>query len=192
MILSRDDLRAALQSGEIGFVPEIEDSQIGEASIDLRIGSQFTQLKEIPGLSISLANGLKNLSELRLWDTVNVDNSTIGANHFEIKSKEFVLAKTHESITVPRNMIARVEGRSTYARFGISMHQTAPWIQPGWSGSIVLELMNNGPITIKMEPMKDRPCQLSFFRLTSEVHKEFAYGAKSQNGFQNQEHPFKP
>ena len=192
MILSRHELRAAVESGDINFSPEIEDSQIGEASIDLRIGYQFTQLKCIPGLSISLANGLKNLSEIKLWDTVNLDNSTIGANHFEIKPGNFVLAKTYESITVPRDMIARIEGRSTYARFGLSMHQTAPWIQPGWSGSIVLELMNNGPISVKLEPMKDRPCQLSFFKLTSEVNEEFAYGSKNRNEFQNQKHPFNP
>ena len=88
-------------------------------------------------------------------------------------------------------MIARVEGRSTYARVGLSMHQTAPWIQPGWSGPIILELMNNGPLTIKLTPTKDRPCQLTFIRLTSEVPEEHAYGAKAGDTYQDQEHPLK-
>src|SRR5262249_43144926 len=49
---------------------------------------------------------------------------------------QFVLALTYESIKIPKHLIALVEGRSTYARLGLSMHQTAPWIQPGWSGPI--------------------------------------------------------
>ena len=81
----------------------------------------------------------------------------------EIKPGDFVLARTLESITVSRSMIARVEGRSTYARVGLSMHQTAPWIQPGWSGCIILELKNNGPLTIKLTPVRDRLCQITFF-----------------------------
>ena len=102
------------------------------------------------------------------------------------------LAQTYEKIKVPRNMIARVEGRSTYARVGLSMHQTAPWIQPGWSGQIILELMNNGPLSIKLTPTIDRPCQLTFFRLTSELSEEHAYGAKAGDTYQDQVHPLKP
>ena len=71
------------------------------------------------------------------------------------------------------------------------MHQTAPWIQPGWSGPIILELMNNGPLTIKLMPTKDRPCQLTFFNLTSEVPEELSYGAKAQDTYQDQKHPLK-
>ena len=110
----------------------------------------------------------------------------------EIKPGDFVLARTLESIMVPRNMIARVEGRSTYARVGLSMHQTAPWIQPGWSGPIILELKNNGPLTIKLTPVKDRLCQITFFELTSEVPEEHAYGAKSGDAYQDQKHPIVP
>ena len=109
-----------------------------------------------------------------------------------MKQGDFLLAKTYESITVPRNMIARVEGRSTYARVGLSMHQTAPWIQPGWKGQIILELLNNGPLTIKLTPKRDRPCQITFFKLTQEVDEDLAYGAKKGDAYQNQVHPIAP
>ena len=88
-------------------------------------------------------------------------------------------------------MIARVEGRSTYARVGLSMHQTAPWIQPGWSGPIILEIKNNGPLAIKLTPEKDRPCQITFFKLTSEVPEGYEYGAKSGDSYQHQNHPIR-
>jgi dCTP deaminase len=111
---------------------------------------------------------------------------------FRLAPGKFVLAETLEVITVPRDMIARVEGRSTYARMGLSMHQTAPWLQPGWTGKIILEIMNNGKITIELTPEIDHPCQITFFQLTSELAKELAYGGKPGDVYQEQLHPFKP
>jgi dCTP deaminase len=87
---------------------------------------------------------------------------------------------------VPRHLIAMVEGRSTYARAGISMHQTAPWLQPGWNGQITLEIRNSGTFKIELTPWEDMPCQVTFFNLTSEVPEKDAYGSKATNAFQNQ------
>jgi dCTP deaminase len=84
-------------------------------------------------------------------------------------------------------MIALIVGRSTYARVGLSMHQTAPWIQPGWSGKNILEMMNNGPLDIKLAPL----CQLTFFELKTELPKEMAYGARPSDTYQDQTHPLK-
>jgi deoxycytidine triphosphate deaminase len=72
------------------------------------------------------------------------------------------------------------------------MHQTAPWIQPGWTGTIVLEIMNNGPITIELTPLVDRPCQLTFFQLTSALPEELAYGSRETDIYKDQRHPIKP
>ena len=53
----------------------------------------------------------------------------------------------------------------------------------------MLEIMNNGPLNLKLTPEKDRPCQITFFKLTSEVLQEFAYGAKAGDAYQYQDHP---
>ncbi len=74
---------------------------------------------------------------------------------------------------------------------GLSMHQTAPWIQPGWSGPIVLEIANRGPVTIRLTPLVYRPCQITFFQLTSGLPAELAYGSRSSDAYQNQAHPLK-
>ena len=194
MILSHQDLREAVKNGEIEFNPTLEDAQWGEASVDLRLGYQFTRLKKVEGITVSVAGGLGTVANTGLWKTrdLEADDGFDRPESFEIHPGQFVLAKTYESITVPRNMIARVEGRSTYARVGLSMHQTAPWIQPGWRGPIILELMNHGPITLKLVPKKDRPCQLTYFTLSREVPKEYAYGAKPADSFQGQDHAIKP
>ena len=152
--MSQKDIRKEVKAGKIRFVPELEEKQWGEASVDLRLGHQFTLYrKDIKGITLSVAEGLGSLGDLNLWVTEE-------KNSFDLAPGELVLALTHEFITVPNNLIGLVEGRSTYARVGLSMHQTAPWIQPGWSGPIVLEISNHGQIPIKLTPLIDRPCQL--------------------------------
>lgn len=103
-----------------------------------------------------------------------------------IEPGEFVLASTLEHIYMPRNLIAMVEGRSSYARVGLSMHQTAPWIQPGWNGQITLEIRNSGPWKIELLPVDDKPCQLTFMRLAGELAEDKSYGARLSDRFQNQ------
>jgi dCTP deaminase len=192
MILSQIDIRRAVEAGEIGFSPTLEEKQWGEASIDLRLGFQFTKLQDVGGhSSISVANGLELIGRMGLWTTKTLREVDEHGHveQYQLPPKEFVLAMTYESIKVPKNMIALVEGRSTYARVGLSMHQTAPWIQPGWDGPIVLEIMNNGPIRIALTPLVDRPCQVTFFELKTELPENVLYGARPTDRYQGQHHP---
>jgi dCTP deaminase len=191
MILSQADLRRAVEAGEIGFTPTLEEKQWGEASIDLRLGFQFTKLRKCDGVKFSLADGLGIIGAMKIWETRELkERDSFGkVEQFDLDPGEFILAKTYETITVPKNLIALVEGRSTYARMGLSMHQTAPWIQPGWNGPIVLEIMNNGPLVITLTPLKDKPCQLTFFELKSEVPADALYGSRPTDRYQGQHHP---
>jgi len=193
MILSQPDLRVAVDRRDIVFDPALEESQWGEASVDLRLGFSFTRLKDIQGMKVSVADGLAGVAAAGFWDTMELDElNRLGKREtYSLEPGEFVLCLTHESVTVPRSLIARVEGRSTYARMGLSMHQTAPWIQPGWSGRIVLEIVNNGPLTLELTPLLDRPCQLTFFRLTTELPADLAYGQRDTDRYKDQRHPLK-
>ncbi len=133
MILSQIELREAVKQRKIAFDPPLEEEQWGEASVDLRLGYSFTIFKEFKGITLSVANGLKTIGELGLWNTLKLEEKDeLGRlQKFDLEPNEFVLALTHESITVPNDLIALIEGISTYARVGLSMHHTAPWIQPG-------------------------------------------------------------
>jgi dCTP deaminase len=193
MILSQTDIRKEVEAGSITFTPALEEKQWGEASVDLRLGFQFTKFKELEGITISNADGLKSLGKLNLWDTKELkEKDALGKREFfELSPGEFVLALTYESIRIPEHLIGLVEGRSTYARLGLSMHQTAPWIQPGWSGPIVLEIANHGKLVIKLTPLVDRPCQLTFFELKSKLPPDLAYGSRDSDRYQNQKHPLR-
>lgn len=191
MILSQPDIRKEVKSGAIDFSPLLEEDQWGEASIDLRLGFDFTIFRNPTGVKVSIASGLSVIGGLNCWQTMTLQefNEHNQRETYDLEPGKFVLAMTHESVKVPRNMIGRVEGRSTYARMGLSMHQTAPWIQPGWEGRIVLEIMNNGPLTIELTPKIDRPCQITFFKLAKALPEKMTYGARATDIYQNQTHP---
>jgi dCTP deaminase len=193
MVLSQPDLRAAVERGDIGFDPPLEPDQWGEASVDLRLGFRFTNFarERFEGVSFSIAKGLRTLGRLNIWNMRDFKpEDQLGKKEvFKLEPGEFVLALTYESIRVPRDLIGVVEGRSTYARAGLSMHQTAPWIQPGWNGPIVLEIMNNGPLTIELTPVTDRPYQLSFLRLSTPLAEGSGYGSRPGDRYQGQKHP---
>lgn len=192
MILSHRDLRARVDNNNISFSPSLQEEQWGEASIDLRLGHQFTVFRDnLTSMSLSIDKGLKMVGEIGLWKSKTLKSSDeLGhPERFKLEPGKFVLAETYEEVSVPVDLLARVEGRSTYARLGLSMHQTAPWIQPGWKGKIILEIMNNGPLTIELTPTVDRPCQLTFMTLSSPVSKDVAYGSKATDSYQNQKHP---
>jgi len=190
MILSQVDLRTAVEAGHIRFDPALEERQWGEASVDLRLGRSFTRLTGAKNLTISLADGLGGLPQ-GFWATkeLKIKDELGDPERFILSPGQFILAMTYESISVPRNMIALVEGRSTYARVGLSMHQTAPWIQPGWEGPIVLEMMNHGPMRIELTPLVDRPCQITFFELKTELPDKLGYGSRPTDRYQGQTHP---
>lgn len=188
MILSQSELRKEVDSGAIKFEPSLEERQWGEASIDLRLGLKFTKLKPAPAAIFSMARGVGVIADSGLWvqKVLREKDEFDKRETLVLEPNEFILALTHERIWVPNHLIGLVEGRSTYARVGLSMHQTAPWIQPGWNGQITLEIRNSGPLRIELTPLVDMPCQLTFFQLSSPLDVNQAYGSRATDVFQNQ------
>jgi len=193
MILPQPTLRKAVASKKINFDPPLEEDQWGEASVDLRLGFSFTILKRLRGVKVSVARGLQELGRLGFWKTITLPekNEQDEPSTFLLKPNQLVLGMTYESVSIPLDLIGLVEGRTTYARVGLSMHQTAPWIQPGWNGPIVLEIINSGELDIELTPMIDRPCQLSFLKLDKALPKPLGYGERASDVYQGQKHPFK-
>ena len=94
---------------------------------------------------------------------------------FVLHPGEFVLASTYEMVTLPDDVAARLEGKSSLGRLGLLTHSTAGFIDPGFSGHVTLELSNVATLPIKIwAGMKIG--QLCFFRLSSAA--EHAYGSE--------------
>ena len=110
-----------------------------------------------------------------------------GDEPFILHPGEFVLGSTYEVVTLPDDIAARVEGKSSLGRLGLLTHSTAGFIDPGFSGHVTLELANVATLPIKLYPgMKIG--QLCFFRLSSPA--EHPYGsAKYGSRYQGQRGP---
>ena len=82
------------------------------------------------------------------------------------------------NLPIPDDLVARVEGRSSMGRLGVTMHVTAGFIDPGFEGNITLEISNIGAMPVALYPGQ-RVCQLVFETMTTP--SEIPYGHPSRN-----------
>ena len=95
---------------------------------------------------------------------------------FVLHHGEFVLGSTMERVTLPDDIAARLEGKSSLGRLGLLTHSTAGFIDPGFSGHVTLELSNTATMPILLYPgMKIG--QLCFFKLSSPALRPYGSGA---------------
>ena len=176
MILSGDDISDLIASGRLPFNPPLPEGQIGDSSIDLRLGYNFAFYPSLTaGLPANVGAIVSQIIDLgdesRVSDFIKsvrqANNRTLrDGEYIDIQPRAFLLAETLESFTLPNDLAGRVEGRSIYARLGLTVHQTAPSVKPGWAGQLTLEIVNNGPFTYRLYPGM-RLCQLILEQLSS-------------------------
>lgn len=137
MILSDKRIRALIENDKL--VDPVKDSQINPASVNLTLGDTFL----IPRVKHYCHTVLGSEVEYRRF------KSTEGG--FPIDPGEFVLATTQEHVSIPSNVAAFVQGRSSIGRIGLTT-QNAGFVDPGFHGHITLELVNESPNTIILTP----------------------------------------
>lgn len=165
MILSDTDIRKCLKEGAIKISP-LKENQIGTASIDLSLSGEWSFFKkDLLGKQVDL----DKIPFQKATETVNAD-------YVILNPGEIVLAKTTEKITLPPNIMGKLEGRSRYARMGLSVHITSAIVQPGSSNHQVLEILNSAPFMIVLHKGM-RVSQIVFHELKSASSKPYAkYG----------------
>ena len=178
MILSDAMLLEALERGDLRFEPPIDpEQQVQPASIDLRLGSSFRVFNY----------GNHALIDPR--EPIDVEELTelvaINGRPFILHPGAFVLGSTLEYVTIPTNLVGRLEGRSSLGRLGIIVHATAGFVDPGFEGTITLEISNAGKIPVALHPGM-RICQLTLLE-TGPVLRP--YGAARRSKYQGQREP---
>jgi dCTP deaminase len=167
MVLSDQEILMEIQSNRLVFTPALTLDQISPSSVDLTLANSFTELMapNIAGVTtnIDLAK-MTNVEQIASehGKTTRIDNN----ERFHLQPKSFVLAYTQEHVKLPNYLAARVEGRSSFARLGLSIHQTAPTVHATWEGPLRLEILNSGPFPISLTP-GIKICQLILERLGS-------------------------
>jgi dCTP deaminase len=164
MLLSDRDIRAELDAGRIGLDP-LDRSMIQPSSIDVRLDRFFRLFDNHKYPFIDPAEDQPDLTHLI---------ETGPDEPFILHPGEFALGSTFELITLPDDIAARLEGKSSLGRLGLLTHSTAGFVDPGFSGHVTLELSNVATLPIKLWPgMKIG--QLCFIRLSSPT--EHPYGS---------------
>jgi dCTP deaminase len=154
--LSDRDILEELAHGRIGIDPQPRRSAIQPASLDVTLG-EMLRVPSAPGMSIDFARPIPTGITM-----------PVGANGYVLRPGAFVLASTAECVTLPDDVAAQLDGRSTLGRLGLLVHSTAGWIDPGFSGHITLELSNVGPWELVLRPGMAAG-QLVFERMSSAV-----------------------
>ena len=178
MVLSDRTIREEIASGRVEIDP-FDPELVQPSSIDVRVDRRFRVFNNARYPFIDVRQPMEGLTEL-----VEVENDE---EPFILHPGEFVLGQTLERVTLPDDLVARLEGKSSLGRLGLLIHSTAGFVDSGFSGNLTLELSNvaNLPITI----YHGMPIgQLSFMRLDGPV--EAPYGSASTGGkYQGQSEP---
>ena len=180
MILSDRDIRRALVDGRIKIdpMPDLE-RQLGSVSVDFRLGSTFMVFEHSRHSFIDPRQPQSIGDAMR---TIEVE----GEDPFIMQPGDFALASTIESLELPDDLLGRLEGRSSIARLGITVHSTAAVFEPGWVGTATMELSNLGRMAVALYPGM-RVCSFSFETVSSPV--EVPYRLKRHNKYAGQATP---
>ncbi len=177
MVLSDRTIRAEIEAGRITFDP-FDPGLVQPSSVDMRVDRRFRVFNNARHPYIDVRQPMEDLTELV---TVPEDEP------FILHPGEFVLGQTLERVSLPDDVVARLEGKSSLGRLGLLIHSTAGFVDAGFAGNLTLELSNvaNLPITIYYGMPVG---QISFMRMDAPV--EHPYGsAETGSKYQEQDEP---
>lgn len=177
MLLSDRDIRAAIDSGDLGIEP-FEPANVQPSSVDVRMDRFFRVFNNSKYTHID-----PKLQQDELTTLVEVDEG----ESFVLHPGEFVLASTLEKFTLPANLAGRLEGKSSLGRLGLLTHSTAGFIDPGFDGYITLELSNVANLPMTLWPGM-KVGQLALFKMSSPAEVPYGSG-KLGSKYQGQRGP---
>jgi dCTP deaminase len=172
MLLSDRDIRTQIEAGRIGLEP-LDMALIQPSSMDVRLDRFF---RLFDNHKYPFIDPREQQDDLTRFVEVDKDEA------FILHPGEFVLGSTFEFVSLPNDIAARLEGKSSLGRLGLLTHSTAGFVDPGFQGHVTLELSNTATLPIKLWPgMKIG--QLCFFQLSSESENPYGsskYGSRYQ------------
>jgi len=168
-LLTLNQIVDCLQKREVVVEPLLSGEQIDCASINLRIGNYFAEFRSAKMACIdpgTIGDTYKNF-----LDFVEIE---FFEEPFYLQPKRFVLAQTFEYISLPNNVVGHLEGRSSVAREGLTVHAAAGLVDPGFRGHLVFELLNAGEMPLALYPLMS-VAKISFERTSGKAQYSGQY-----------------
>jgi dCTP deaminase len=163
-VLSDGTIRRLVEEGRIAIDPW-DPAMVQPASVDLRLGESFRVFHNFRVPAIDLADPPTNLTEHIVVQE---------GEPFVIHPGEFCLGRTQEWVELPDDLVARIEGKSSLGRLGLIVHATAGFVDPGWKGTLTLEITNLTRVPIILWPGKPI-AQLSFMTLDRPAERPYGH-----------------
>jgi dCTP deaminase len=161
-VLSDGTITRLVEEGRIRIDPW-DPGLVQPASVDLRLGDSFRVFHNHRATAIDLRQPPENLTE----EVVVPEGDS-----FVIHPGEFCLGRTLEWVELPDDIVARIEGKSSLGRLGLIVHATAGFCDPGWKGTLTLELNNLTRVPIILHPGLEI-AQLSFMMLDRPARRPY-------------------
>lgn len=178
MVLSDRTIKEEIDKGRIIIDPLIPNC-IQPASVDVHLDKKLLAFK--PQRHPTYIDVRRSMDRLHEPVELNEDEA------FFLNPGELVLASTLESVTLPDDIVARLEGKSSLGRIGLLVNSTAGYVDPGWQGNLTIEISNVAKLPITLY-YKMKIGQLSFLRLTSPVDRLYG-AAELDSRYQGQTEP---
>jgi dCTP deaminase len=163
-VLSDGTIRRLVDEGRLRIEPW-DPGLVQPASVDLLLGGSFRVFHNHRTAAIDLRDPPTNLTEL-----IEISDDEA----FVIHPGEFVLGVTREWVSLPDDIVARIEGKSSIGRLGLIVHATAGFVDPGFAGTLTLEITNLTRVPIKLWPGLPI-AQLSFMGLDRAAERPYGH-----------------
>ena len=161
-VLSDSSILEELAAHRLGIEP-FDESAVQPASVDLRLDRTFRTFRVTSTPYVDVRSPIEDLTEL-----ISVADN----DPFILQPHTFCLGSTVETVSLPDDIVARVDGKSSLGRLGLLVHATAGYVDPGWTGQLTLELSNQSQMPIALY-YGMRIAQISFLRLTTPAKRPY-------------------
>lgn len=167
MQLSDVDIKQGLEAGDI-IIHDFDETRLQPASYDVLLGYEFMIFNNHKFESIDPKKSIHEFMEkVTLKDK---------EEYFVIHPGQFVLGVTYDYFGCNQKYACQIMGKSSLARYGLIVHTTAGFIDPGNTLNATLEFVNTNTVPIRLYP-EMKIGQIAFYELKTPAQN--AYGSSA-------------
>jgi dCTP deaminase len=172
-VLGRQAILTAIGEGAITITP-FSPERLGPASLDLTLASTFRVFRKVH----QVIEVCETTDYRALTDKIEIE----AGGSILIMPGETVLGITRERLRLGPGICGWLEGRSRFARLGLMVHISAPFMGPGIDSQQVLEMSNFGPAPLAVAPGLPI-CQFVFQKLEGSERYAGVFAGQTHHSF---------
>lgn len=163
-MLNDKQIKKEIELGYLKITPEVLDENIQPVSIDLHLGNILKFYATRAVLQYGGVIDFRNPANVNKITNSLHEVDLNKTNQRVLQPQQFILGSTVENFVVPSHLAGKLEGKSTLGRVGLVPHCTAGFVDPGFQGSLTLEIVNHGVVPVVLYP--NMPiAQITFYQI---------------------------